>query len=233
MSATATNVLKTVEVTIDVFADSMPEPLERDLKLLDAWELSRAARFATPVLRGRYVRSHALLRRVVAGRINEDPASLRFERRCEQCGNPTHGRMRLPAMDAPKFSLSRSGPIAVVACGPGPLGVDVEFESRAHFESEVIFRVSTPVERKRLMTLSGAARDIAFIEMWTRKEAVVKALGVGLLLPFSSFDVSAPGPVVARDGAPPLTVEVFVVSGAHVAVAVSPGRRIDLVGLNH
>ena len=56
--------------------------------LVNAAELERADKFATPLLRGCYVRSHALLRRVVASRIGGDAASLRFERSCENCGHP-------------------------------------------------------------------------------------------------------------------------------------------------
>jgi 4'-phosphopantetheinyl transferase len=233
-SVRVAHVPTTVEVTVVTFSlVSIPMLRATDLMLLDAAELERADKFATPLLRGCYVRSHALLRRVVASRIGEDAASLRFERSCENCGHPWHGRPRLLGSRALEFSLSNSGPITVVACGAGPLGADVEMVPRSPVETEVISRLTTPLERRKLMAMADGARSTAFLDMWTCKEAVVKALGIGLKLPFSSFDASAIESIVAYAGAPPLKVTTFTFDWAHVAVAASPSTPIILVSAPH
>ena len=67
--------------------------------------------------------------RIVLGEaIGLDPAAVAISRRCEHCGHPTHGRPTLAGDDRISFSLSHSGPFAVVALGDGGarVGVDIE-----------------------------------------------------------------------------------------------------------
>jgi hypothetical protein len=40
--------------------------------------------------------------------------------------------------------------------------------------------VATPAERRRLTALPGGQRARAFLELWTRKESLLKGLGTGL-----------------------------------------------------
>ena len=48
----------------------------------------------------------------------------------------------------------------------------------------------SPQEVEALLAAPGRERQRAFFSIWTRKEAYVKALGEGLYVPFSEFDVS-------------------------------------------
>lgn len=85
------------------------------------------------------------------------------------------------------FSLSHCGEVAVCAVADSPIGVDVEripdasplkIAKRFFTESEYNAIASAPDPRS------------AFCELWVKKEAVIKALGVGLK-GLSAADVNA------------------------------------------
>ena len=78
------------------------------------------------------------------------------------------------------FNLSHSGELAVIALADVPVGVDVQ---RVGPVSEAL--------RRRVLTEAELSReDRDFFFFWTRKEAALKCLGVGLDRKLSSLDVS-------------------------------------------
>ena len=83
----------------------------------------------------------------------------------------------------PGFSLSHSGEWVVLAAGPDPVGADLEKPDSAHLQ--VAGRVFTPGERE-WMSADPVRR---FFQLWTWKESVMKALGLGMNLDPASFDV--------------------------------------------
>jgi 4'-phosphopantetheinyl transferase len=113
-----------------------------------------------------------------------------------------------------------------VAVGEGPVGADIEDAGRRPVAAGVIRRCCSAAERSWLAGVGAGDRPAAFLGLWTKKEAVAKALGVGLILPFSTLEVAGPDPVVAWDGAPPLVAHGVDVSGAVAAVATSPGAVV-------
>jgi 4'-phosphopantetheinyl transferase len=96
-----------------------------------------------------------------------------------------------PAVDAPlAFNLSHSGAWGAIALlehpethGCAGVGVDLETWSQADNLWEVRDQFLHPTEVHALASLSPAHRDRQSLLCWTRKEAVLKALGVGLLSP--------------------------------------------------
>jgi 4'-phosphopantetheinyl transferase len=82
-----------------------------------------------------------------------------------------------------RVSLAHSGEVALVAVASGQeVGVDVEV-FRAETESwSLSSHALTESEQARLKALPVSRRSGAFLSIWTRKEAVLKALGVGLAL---------------------------------------------------
>lgn len=78
--------------------------------------------------------------------------------------------------------------------GEAELGVDVErLEHEGEIDS-VISSFASRLEQEAFAALPAGERRPAFFRWWTRKEALAKAAGLGLSLPFESFDVSiAPG----------------------------------------
>ncbi|MDR2199146.1 MAG: 4'-phosphopantetheinyl transferase superfamily protein [Deltaproteobacteria bacterium] len=88
----------------------------------------------------------------------------------------------------PFFSLSHSGGYAALSAASFRHGLDVEDLSRpVKFES-LLNRALSPEESGQKDFLSQDAR--AFFRLWTRKESLLKALGLGLRLDPASFSVS-------------------------------------------
>ncbi len=90
----------------------------------------------------------------------------------------------------------------------------------------MIRRCCSDTERAWLATLPARERPGAFLGLWTKKEAVAKAVGLGLVLSFSTLEVSGPDPIVAGDEGPLLAAHDVEVTGAVAAVAASPGTVV-------
>lgn len=160
---------------------------ERWKEFLIGEERSRAARFHFSRDRQHFTATRALLRIVLGGYANSNPSKLRLEYAAN--GKPFLLR---PAVEEPvEFNVSHSGEIAMLAFARGrALGVDVEY-LRDNFDHEAIaHRFFSDQEQRQLAALPRAERHQGFFRCWTRKEAYIKAEGVGLSLPLHQFDVS-------------------------------------------
>jgi 4'-phosphopantetheinyl transferase len=159
--------------------------LPTHIEILDQQERERMQRFYFAPDRARFAVAHANLRRILGGYLHQPAAGLRF--RANSFGKPelSSGDSRTSL----HFSLSHSRSIAVLAVTNGePVGVDVE--DVKPIEAEVADSHFSASERSQLNQLQGDAWLRGFYRCWTRKEAILKAEGVGLSRPLDSFDVS-------------------------------------------
>ncbi|WP_217166777.1 4'-phosphopantetheinyl transferase superfamily protein [Streptomyces sp. AC512_CC834] len=149
-----------------------PEAEDRDSaleELLDDDERSRARMGKVPGMRRRFVRSHAAARIIIGARLGRAPRAVRF----------TRGRWGKPLVEdagGVHFSLSHSGETALLALAPRPVGVDVEL-TRADLDAGRLARRFFPQRERELVERAGHG---AFVRLWTRKEACVKAAGARL-----------------------------------------------------
>jgi 4'-phosphopantetheinyl transferase len=108
---------------------------------------------------------------------------VRTGRLCPTCASSGHGRpwARRGDVDVP-VSISRAGGhlVTVVAPGVEAIGVDVE-------EIAAIGRVGAS---QVLAPGESAPSRIELARIWVAKEAILKAFGVGLATPMSSFRIS-------------------------------------------
>jgi 4'-phosphopantetheinyl transferase len=150
---------------------------------LSADETQRAGRFHISAGREHYIVAHGVLRDVLVRYLHSEPRQLEFS-------TNDYGK---PALDSHKleFNLSHSGDFALIAITrERKVGVDVE-RIRPELECESIARrFFSPNEVFELMALPAEQRGMAFFNGWTRKEAYIKAQGMGLSMPLDSFDVS-------------------------------------------
>lgn len=162
-------------------ASPFPDPSS----VLSPEELGHANRFGNPARRAAFLLARATLRGVLAHESGLDAAALRF-------ATGPHGKPFL--IDPPtalRFNLSHSGEIVLCAVAWGrDVGVDVERVKPDIDHAALARRFFSPLENEQLSSLPPALQRAAFFATWTRKEAVVKAWGVGLSLPLDRFDVS-------------------------------------------
>lgn len=155
-------------------------------QILSEDERARVDRFHFDVDRRRGTIARAYLR-LLLGRILDVPASaLQFE--YDEFAKPSLIPSQRRALE---FNVSHSGEMILIAIATGcAVGVDVEKIRTDLDPNEIAVQFFSAREREVLASLSPAARFEAFFACWTRKEAYLKAKGVGLSLPLKQFDVS-------------------------------------------
>lgn len=140
-----------------------------DLGVLGEDERERAAKFRKLEDRIRFVVTRAALRRLLGERLRRSPSAL-----CFQAG--PYGKPLLRDGVGLEFNVSHSGGFALIALSrTGAVGVDIERRDDAANVASLATLTLSPSER--------AAGDVgvdAFFERWVAKEAVLKALGLGI-----------------------------------------------------
>jgi 4'-phosphopantetheinyl transferase len=187
---------------------------------------------------------HRALITLVAALTGMPAAAVSLSQVCESCGRSGHGQLRVHgAGGGVHVSLSRSdGHLALAVTGAGPVGIDLEsVAALGSFPVDPV--LCSPAESAALGSLRGHAADAARGALWTAKEAVLKAAGVGLRvdprgLSFEPVTGGAERMALVRwSGAPvPLdTVHLLPVPApagmaASVAVFAAGRPRLRLVG---
>jgi 4'-phosphopantetheinyl transferase len=221
------------EVVVDLHGwrlDGSPLQREALARHLCRDEMRRAHSFVFARDRDRFLAARGRLREILAGCLGADPRELIFD-------YGEQGKPRLAGAGAAlRFNLSHSGDHAVLAVSrSAEVGVDIECVRP--IERELAARTFSAAEVAALDALPDERWLEGFFRCWTRKEAVVKAIGTGLLSDLAAFDVSvAPDePRLLRfDGDPdaPLHWSLFEprpAAGLIVAVAVrAEARRVRL-----
>jgi 4'-phosphopantetheinyl transferase len=218
------------------FTEAMDEPaLNAANALLSDDERARRDRFRAQRDRDEYAAAHALLRTTLSMFGDWPPEAWRFT------AGP-HGKPAL-AGDNARLSFNLSHGRGLVACAVttgADVGIDVEAVTRAIDWRAIASRYFSPAEAAAIERADPAGQTTRFFELWTLKEAFIKALGVGMLQPLRTMTFS-----VERNDAvgflPPSGVMadvwqfgLFAPSADHrLAVAVSDGtprrRRIRVL----
>ena len=171
-------------VELDAGLESQAEVDETEpgpeLATLNDEERARAARFVRTRDRRRFVRCRAALREILGGLVGEPPDSLRF--RAVARGKP---ELIEPdstgARQALRFNVSHSSEMALIAvCRGTELGVDLEHLRPIGEAERIVASFFSEAEQAEFATIAVEARPTAFLRGWTRKEAILKGLGVGI-----------------------------------------------------
>jgi 4'-phosphopantetheinyl transferase len=164
------------------------EQSEQDLRgILTLDEVAHASRYHFEEDRRRYIRGRAALRMLLGRYLETPPADIRFQ--YENNGKP---EIALPRDSRGlRFSVSDSCGLALIAVGSGSaIGVDIEKVRPLPDFLDIATRFFPAREVQAILALSENKRQEAFFACWTRKEAYLKATGIGLLRPLSEFSVS-------------------------------------------
>jgi 4'-phosphopantetheinyl transferase len=186
------------------------------IELLDDQERQRAARFRFARDRCAYVFAHAVWRVVLGVTLEANPGEVPLH--FLPTGQPQLRGTRLAT------SLSHSGAWVLIAVGgTGALGVDVErWPPRVPMEA-LLPLICTPGEGDAVHALPVGQRERKLLQLWTRKEAFLKALGTGLGQPPASFGAPPGAIVVPPDGlsgVPCRVIDLALPAGLVGAMAV-------------
>jgi 4'-phosphopantetheinyl transferase len=154
-------------------------------RFLSEDERARADRFRLVRDRRRYVTSRGLLRRVLALYTGEQPGRIRF-------GYGARGKPFLadPGAATIGFSVAHTDELTLFAIASTPeIGIDVE-RIRSDLDIHELARVAfSATEIADLRGRPVEEQAEAFFAGWTRKEAYVKATGMGLSSRLDAFSV--------------------------------------------
>lgn len=193
--------------------------------LLSDDERAQRERFHATRDRDEYAMAHALLRTTLSEFGDRPPGAWRF-------ASGPHGKPALAGADSRlAFNLSHArGLVACVVAAGADVGVDVEPITRATDWRGIASRYFSPAELAEIDRTDPARRPVRFFEIWTLKEAFIKALGVGLAQPLSATTFSAERPdAIAFTPSPDIVAGVwqfalYAPTPEHrLAVAVSDG----------
>ncbi len=187
---------------------------QADSAILSAEERARAAAFRRAADAAAFIARRAALRRILAERLGVAPAEVRLT-------TDAHGKPVL-ADGFPHFSLSHRRGISIIAVADAQIGVDLEFADPRIAIDAIAARSFAPDELEALSQRPADERCDLFFRLWTRKEAFVKALGVGISGGFARF--SALGDTIeAQTGH--WTLESRRLEGGWVSVCIHEPRQ--------
>jgi 4'-phosphopantetheinyl transferase len=150
-------------------------------------EKARADRFHFVNDRNRFVVARGLLRELLGAYLRQPAGGIEFS--YGQHGKPALSGKNL--LSGLCFNVSHSSGFAVYAIAKGRnLGIDVEHIRPDSAGDDIAQRYFSAREVSDLRTLPPEARVEGFFNCWTRKEAYLKATGMGLQIPLDSFAVS-------------------------------------------
>lgn len=146
--------------------------LEADVSTLDTAEQERAARYVNPWHGQRYACTRGLLRRLLGRFLKQEPAEIEFS-------YGTYGKPALTGVGGLNFNLSHSGDwVALGFCRERRIGIDMEIHIDSRDCLAVAYQCFSPRELAELNQRLNTAQ--AFCDLWVRKEAALKAAGLGL-----------------------------------------------------
>ena len=156
------------------------------LAWLDQAERARWRRYRYERPRREFGLCRAALRATLCARLGCANEDLAFE--TADHGKPfaVVGGTRSPV----SFNVSHSGNHGLIAlAAAGRIGVDVEERATRHNPDGPIATVFAPTERTELAAARGTSKIDLFLTLWTMKEALIKALGVGFSMDISTFEI--------------------------------------------
>lgn len=204
--------------------------------LLDEAERRMAAGFSS-AQRDRFLSGRILLRLHAAKLGGAARGSLRADYYCPTCGtqgNNVHGipRYKLSRQGfSVRLSLSRAENWCLLAGSAEAniirLGVDVQEVSSTNFEGFETVAL-TSVERNLVRQATTSTRVALMARLWVRKEAVLKALGCGLVVDPSTVDVSGSAPVIRGQS---VTPNDWLIADMHPTAVGLPDKYVAALAL--
>lgn len=164
------------------------------LALLSPDEQARAARLVRPTISQRFIIARSFLRQILSLYVGKPASEISF----------SYNEYNKPGINYPlrtnvQFNLSHSDDRLIIALTVDyAIGVDIE-KIKETFNPAIVKRFFSEQEQQALETAADPATF--FYQIWSRKEAVLKALGKGLFAPPANFSVADEQQVITLEKA--------------------------------
>ncbi len=168
------------------------DTIARCENFLSPEEIEKSKRILLPKDQARFIISRGTLRTILSRYVNEHPGNLVF-------GYGAHGKPFLthpPTASSIQFNVSHCIDMAIIAVSSSRhLGIDVEKVRALPELKHILERFFSRQERVFVESMNDEIRDRAFFQIWTRREAAAKALGLDLSAALSDLGIPffAPG----------------------------------------
>lgn len=154
--------------------DISDQQLQQLEPLLSEEERSRANQFRFPQHRQRFIAGRGTLRCILGRYLKQLPEQLQFD-------YEPRGKPRLKPACPLQFNLSHSQDQMLCAVSGGDrVGIDLEQIRPVTDLVQLTQRFFLPQEHQTIHALPPEHQELAFFQYWTCKEAILKAVGVGL-----------------------------------------------------
>jgi len=184
---------------VHVWRASLEQPSEVVKQLIEMVsddERTRETRFRFGQDQRYSVVRRGILRTILGRYLGIDPSEIRF------CYSP-YGKPFLEqeiSGGTLRFNLAYAHQLALFVFARGrDIGIDVEYVRSVPEADQIVEHFFSFQEKVLFHSLPSHVRQEAFLTWWTRKEAYIKAIGVGLSLPLDQFEVlsvSAQSPIL-------------------------------------
>jgi len=190
------------------------------LALLSPDEQARAARFVRPATSQRFIIARSFLRQILSLYVNKPASEISF----------SYNEHNKPAINYPhttrvQFNLSHSDDRLIIALTMDfAIGVDIE-KIKDSFNPAIVKRFFSIEEQQALETSAEPA--IFFYQTWSRKEAVLKALGKGLFAPPAEFSAPKEQQIITLENADWSVLSLSI--DDHYAAALASNQSITKI----
>lgn len=164
-------------------------------RVLNVHEQSRWRAYRRPVDSRRFLVRAAWRRHLLGARLGCPANDVAFN--ANSFGKPgvVGGRIH--------FNASHSEGMAMLALSDTvAVGIDIESRTSGEHWEELESQVLHPLERQAFTPIAAAEKAVVFMHYWTAKEAILKAVGVGLNFTPNRFAVDVSQPEVKLIAAP-------------------------------
>jgi 4'-phosphopantetheinyl transferase len=189
-------------------------------RMLSGAERARARTYRFARDATRFVARRGQLRMLLGGQLGRAPDRITFQ----------EGPFGRPYVaDGPSFNIASSGAIGLCAIvAEGMIGCDIERRDPRLADRALAERLFAPAEYRSLAALPAERWTETFFDCWTCKEAVVKALGVGLSVPLDAFAVAPRAGDAMAGPLPGLSLQIFDrLPGFSIAACFPAGTSIS------
>jgi len=167
-------------ININDYINSIPELISK----IDKQETKRAHQFKFDKDRNCFICSHAILRILLGKYCNCDTTKITYDYTVNNKPILTYDKNL-------HFNLSHSSHRAIIAFTKNrPIGIDIEYMQEKETLDNLAKRFFSSQEYNEYKLLPEQHKTQGFYNAWTRKEAVVKAIGIGITCSLKSFSIN-------------------------------------------